>query len=142
MFTCAGNGPLCIAFPCCPLHLFFSACMRPFCPWACIYSLPLLLSYNITPPGPMLYDYEPFLQKLECLFKQLLIKAKVLNTLIYCCYLLVRRSSMHLLSKFELKTPSLIILSPNNLLIVYHSSITYWSQNTLSKLQVNFSHLW
>ena len=40
-----------------------------------------------------------------CHFKKLLLKAKVLNTLIYCYYLLVRRSSMHLLSKFKLKIP-------------------------------------
>ena len=38
---------------------------------------------------------------------------------------------MHLLSKFELKIPT--SLPPNNLVIVSHSSITIWSQNTLLK---------
>ena len=37
--------------------------------------------------------------------KQLLIKAKVLSILIYCYYLLVRMSCMHLLSKFDLQIP-------------------------------------
>ena len=36
-------------------------------------------------------------------FKQLLISSKVLNILIYCYNLLVKRSSMHLLCIFELK---------------------------------------
>ena len=42
------------------------------------------------------------LPKHGCHFKQLLIKAKILNILIHCYYLLVRRSSMYLL---ELKIP-------------------------------------
>ena len=43
---------------------------------------------------------------------------------------------MVLLSEFELKFHH---LTPNNLLIVCHSSITNWSQNTFSELNVVFS---
>ena len=73
-----------------------------FNPWACEYqySLHLLFSSSL-----LLWAYEAILPKHGCHFKQPLIKAKVLNILIYCYYLLVRRSSMHLLSKFELKIP-------------------------------------
>ena len=45
------------------------------------------------------------LPKHGCLFKQPLLSAKVLNILIYCYYLLVKWSSMHELSKFEIKLP-------------------------------------
>ena len=56
-------------------------------------------------PSLFLQVYEANLPKRGCHFKLLILKAKVLNSLIYCYYLLVRRSSMHLLSKFELKIP-------------------------------------
>ena len=49
--------------------------------------------------------YEAILPKHGCHIKQLLIKAKVLNILTFFYCLLVKRSSMRLLSKFELKIP-------------------------------------
>ena len=65
--------------------------------WACMYSLLSLPSY-------FLWVYEVILTKHGCHFKkQQAIKVKELNILIYHYYLLVRTSSMYLLSKFELK---------------------------------------
>ena len=69
---------------------YFDAYNHGISSWACMYSLPL---------HPSIYH-----SSWAYHFRQL-IKAKVLNTWIYCCYLLVRKSSMHLLSKFELKIP-------------------------------------
>ena len=55
----------------------------------------------------LLASLEAIFPKHRCHSKTLLIKAKVLNILIYCYYyyLHARRSSMHLLSKLELKIP-------------------------------------
>ena len=110
---CLSHGPACIAFHC--SHLYITN------RW----------SVAILPKHGCHFKQEV---RTPC-FKQLLIKAKVLNILIYCYYLLVRRSSMHLLSKFKLKST---ISTPNNLLIVCHSSITNWSQNTFFRNGGNF----
>ena len=70
------------------------------------------------PPGPMSHFAITWVSLQTTTYK-----SKILNTLIYCCYLLVRRSSMYLLSK--------------SVLIVCHASIPNWSQNTLSELKLN-----
>ena len=68
--------------------------------WVWVYSLPFLPFIL-----PLLWVYEAILPKHGCHFKQLLIKAEILNIFMYCSYLFVSRSSMRILSKLELKIP-------------------------------------
>ena len=94
----------------------FKACV----PCACMYSVPFLNSYPILP-----WVYEAILPTHVCHFKQLLQNAKVLNILIYMlCFNLLGS-----------------ILPQNNIIIVCITPITFWSQNTLSELEVNFYHI-
>ena len=106
--------------------------------WACMYSLPLLHSFSL-----LLWVYEAILPKHGCHFKQLpvlvLIKSKVLNILIYCTCNVTTCEEVHHAPTVQIWAQNSTILPPNTLLIVWHSSNTNWSQNTLSLLQVSAS---
>ena len=55
---------------------------------------PACMAYHCSPPFSLSLSpwvYEAILPEHGLHFKQLLSRSKVLNTLIYCCYLLVRR---------------------------------------------------
>ena len=118
------HGPAYIAFLCSPPLLFFSGCMRPFC-----QNMGVVVAQTRLPngrpdtstvteqstvdkrtpslsQGRLVSNFMLFSQPTGVTSnKQLLIKAKVLSILIYCYYLLVRMSCMHLLSKFDLQIP-------------------------------------
>ena len=90
----------------CPTSNSLSFCKSHRCRGQSLHIMGLHVQPSIAPIYISLtLGLSAILPKHGCHFKQLLISAKVLNILIYCYYLLVKRSSMHLLSKFELKIP-------------------------------------
>ena len=100
--------------------------------WACMYSLPLLpaFSFSLGLWGHFAKTWVS-LQTTTGTYKSKSTKYFDILLLLTC------EEVLHA-PTVQVWAQNTTILPPNNLLAVFHSSITNWSQNTLSKLKVNF----
>ena len=95
--------------------------------WACMYSLPLLPSIYRQPPGSVSHFAKTWVSLHTTTYKnQGVCKNK--NTKYFDILLLLTcEEVLHALT-VQIWAQNSTILTPNNLLIVCHSSITNWSQ--------------
>ena len=89
-------------------------------------------------PFPSLWVYETILPKHMCHFKQLLIISK--STKYFDILFLITCEPVLPTPSVQIWAQNSTILPPNNLLVVRHSSIMSWSQNTLTEFKLMCLH--